>query len=87
MLTDGAIPNRLIFDCLVDNKIPKYAPFESTRTEEDFDVLLRRITAACIAIDAGAFIPAKETDWCCSPDWCSFHGSCKYVKRSKRPNS
>lgn len=85
MLNDGAIPPRLIMDCLIDTKIPKYVPFETTRIEGDFDSLLARIDVACYAIDRGVFIPAKASDWCCSRDYCSYFGSCKYVKQSRRP--
>jgi hypothetical protein len=84
-LADGAIPQKLILDCLVDLKTPKYVPLESTRTEEDFNVLLRRIAIACEAIDSGIFLPAPETDWWCSEYSCGFWQNCKYVKRSRRP--
>jgi hypothetical protein len=85
MLNDGAIPPRLTMDCLIDTKIPKYVPFETTRVEEDFNALLARIDAACYAIDRGAFIPAKASDWCCSRDYCGYFSTCKYVKHSRRP--
>lgn len=84
-LNEGVIPPRLILDCLVDTKIPKYVPDESMRTEDDFDVLLRRIDAASSVIDKQAFLPARETDWWCGPDQCSFWEKCKYVKHSRRP--
>jgi hypothetical protein len=85
LFNDGAIPAKLVLDCLIDTKIPKYVPLETMRTEEDFNPLLQRIHAAHIALERGVFIPAKETDWCCSPDYCSFFKSCKYVKHSRRP--
>lgn len=84
-MNDGAIPPRLILDCLVDLKTPVYKPFETTRTEEDFDVLLRRIHAGYEAIEKGAFIPARESDWWCSKNSCEFHSTCKYVKQARRP--
>jgi hypothetical protein len=86
-MNDGIIPPKLVLDCLVDTKIPKYVPAETTRTEEDFNVLLRRIAVSCDAINSGVFIPARESDWWCSESYCSFWKTCKYVKRSKRPNS
>lgn len=84
---DGAIPPRLILDCLIDNKTPVYKPFESTRTEADFDVYLNRIAVACEAIEAGIFVPARESDWWCGKDSCGYWPNCKYVKRSQRPTS
>jgi len=85
MVNDGGIPPKLILDCLVDNKTPVYKPFETTRTDEDFDVLLRRLEAVHRAIEKGAFVPARESDWWCSGDCCGFHETCKYVKRWRRP--
>ena len=85
LMNDGMIPEKLVLDCLIDTKIPKYVPAETTRTEEDFNVLLRRIATSCDAIDSGVFIPARESDWWCSESYCAFHGTCKYVKRSRRP--
>jgi hypothetical protein len=84
-LTDGTIPQKLVLDCLIDTKTPKYVAFETTRTEEDFNVLLRRISVACDAIESGVFLPARESDWWCSEFSCGFWQSCKYVKRSRRP--
>jgi hypothetical protein len=86
-MNDGMIPRKVVLDCLIDTKIPKYVPAESNRTEEDFDVLLRRINVSCDAIDAGVFVPTRELDWWCSESYCGFHGSCRYVKQSRRPNS
>jgi hypothetical protein len=80
-MNDGRIPSKLVLDCLVDTKIPKYVPAETTRTEEDFDVLLRRISVSCDGIDAGVFLPARESDWWCSESYCSFWKTCRYTKK------
>lgn len=84
---DGAIPSKLVLDCLIDNKTPIYRAFATTRAQEDFDVLLRRLVAAWDAIEAGAFIPARESDWWCGRDWCGYWETCQYVKRSRRPEN
>jgi PD-(D/E)XK nuclease superfamily len=85
-LTSGALP-KLVYDCLIDTKSIKYVPLETTRAVEDFDVMLRRIQVCCEGITKGVFLPARETDWWCGKYACSYWGGCKYVKRSKRPNS
>jgi len=82
-LHSGNLP-KLVYDCLIDTKIEKYVPLETARVADDFDVLLRRIDAACNAIEKGVFLPAKETDWWCGEYSCWYWKSCKFVKRSRR---
>jgi hypothetical protein len=86
-LSGEGIPKSLVLDCLIDNKTPIYKPFATTRVEEDFQVLLYRIENACLVIERGAFVPARESDWWCGKEACGFWEKCKYVKRSKRPTS
>lgn len=80
-VTDGAIPEKLILDYLVDLKTPKAESFESKRTNDDFKPMLRRVEVALIALEKGVFVPARETDWWCAPRWCGYWNSCPYVKR------
>lgn len=87
MFNDGSIPSKLCLDYLIDNKNPITKSFFTERTEEDFDVLIRRIDVACAAIEGGIFVPARESDWWCSESACGYWNSCKYVRRSKRPQS
>jgi hypothetical protein len=84
MFNDGYIPKELTLDYLVDNKTPITKQFTTERTEEDFDVLLRRINVACQAIETGIFLPARESDWWCGPS-CGYYANCAFVKRSRRP--
>lgn len=86
-LHDGAIPPKLILDCLIDNKTAIYRPFETTRIEEDFDVLLERIAVANYAIQCGVFLPARQSDWFCGEYQCGYWPTCKYVRRKHRPIS
>lgn len=83
-VTDGAIPEKLCLDYLVDLKTPKSETFETTRTDEDFRPILRRVEAAILALEKGVFIPARESDWWCNPKWCGFHSTCPYVKKPKQ---
>ena len=83
---DGAIPDRLVLDYLVDTKMPEYKPFVSTRTVDDFNPLLRRIEAVLMALEKGVFIPAQETDWGCSPRWCGYWETCQYTKKQRPTN-
>jgi len=85
LLNDGYIPQNLRLDFLVANKTPVYRPRTTTRAEEDFDIYLRRVDAGVRAIERGAFVPARESDWWCGRGNCGFWDSCPYVKHSRRP--
>jgi hypothetical protein len=77
---DGFVPD-VYLDCLVDLKTaPKKEILHSTRTNEDFDLLLRRIQNMDESIKKGVFIPAPEGAWFCGPLNCGYWPICKYVK-------
>lgn len=84
---DGVIPENLFLDYLIDNKIPVSRVFGTKRDESDFQPILRRLEVAIKALEAGVFVPARETDWWCDPRWCGYHASCKYVKQQRRPTN
>jgi hypothetical protein len=81
---DGQAVQKVQLDYLIDKTEPEAKPFTSTRDDEDFVTLLRRIERAVIAMEKGVFIPARETDWWCSPKYCGFHGSCPFVRQPKQ---
>lgn len=80
---DGQPPAAVALDYLIDNKTPIAKPFLSTRDGDDFRALLHRVEVAVVAIEKGVFIPARQSDWWCSPKWCGYHGTCKYVRQPK----
>lgn len=81
---DGAVPARLALDYLVDLKRgPKVQTLETTRTADDFQVYLRRVEAVIRALDKGAFVPARQTDWWCSERWCGYAPTCPYFRGRK----
>lgn len=77
---DGQAPAKVVLDYLVDLKTPKAVTFESTRSKEDFAVMLRRIENGIRAIEAGVFVPARQTDWWCNEKWCGYAGTCPYFR-------
>jgi len=64
----------------VATKTPKMQTLHSIRTKEDFRVGFDRAAAAIEAIEAGRFLPAPEGAWWCSPKWCGYYSTCKYVR-------
>ncbi len=81
---DGRAPEKVTLDCLVDNKVPVVKVFSSTRNEADFDAFLARVENAVLALQAGVFVPAKQTDPLCSPKYCGFFSTCKFVMQPKQ---
>lgn len=77
-------PIAVVLDYLVDLKTPKVVTRDSERTIDDFRVMLRRIEVAQRAIDAGVFVPARQSDWWCSPRWCGYFNSCPYARQRKQ---
>lgn len=80
---DGEAPQIVALDYLVDTKTPAVKTFDSTRDVDDFRALLHRIEVAIAALEKGVFVPARQTDWWCSPKWCGYHATCKYVRQPK----
>lgn len=80
---DGKPPAKVALDYLIDNKTPVLRTFESKRDNDDFAALLRRVEVAIMALDKGVFMPARQTDWWCSPRWCGYHATCRFVRQPK----
>jgi hypothetical protein len=55
----------------------------STRAPKDVNALVERINASVEAVRKGVFVPANPNDPLCSPKWCPFWKSCKYVTDRK----
>jgi len=77
---DGETPE-VTLDYLVDLKTPKTAVLSSTRSEGDFAALLNRVEVIHDAMEAGVFPPADPDSWMCSPKFCGYYKSCRYVRR------
>lgn len=82
-ILDGKLPGRVTLDCIVDTKTPKVVALESTRTLDDLPPFVERLKVAARAITSGVFVPAKQTDFMCSPRYCGFFDTCRYVKKPK----
>lgn len=79
---EKVIPPKVVLDTVVDLKRgPKISTLESTRTKEDYSVLINRIENASRVIESGMFTPAQPDAWWCSEKWCSYHDVCPYFRR------
>ena len=80
-VTEGKAPDVMAFDQFIKStKNTRYESIQTTRTEEDFIGVMRRVKPMLAAIEAGIFMPAESDGWICSPKWCGFYQSCRYVQ-------
>lgn len=75
-----------IFDCLVctpkRHTISAY-PLTTKRSEADMLAILERFFAMYKSIKAGIFVPAHQSSWKCSRQWCEFYDDCKFIGKQK----
>lgn len=78
---DGQAPKEGVLDFLVDLKTPKAVSISTTRDDNDFKILLRRLENMLQAIDKGIFLAATPRDPMCSAKYCGFHSTCRYINK------
>ena len=74
-MIDGALPEFVHQDNIVkptERRSAYCATYKSTRTQDDFKVVLRRFDQATKIIKSGIYAPANPADWWCSNDFCGF---------------
>jgi len=76
---DGAIPQTLYLDYLVNTSEPRVVKLETTRARHQFYAVEERVKAAERAVLSKSFMPANPTDWFCCAKYCEFHSICSYV--------
>ena len=76
----GKLPTVLGLDYLVDKTKPELTSQETTRTQEDFKVLLNRISTAVKLIQGGIFMPCARDSWVCSKRFCGYYDQCQYAR-------
>lgn len=81
---DGEAPEKVGLDYLVSLKRgPKIVNVESTRTDEDRQMFLERVSQAKRVIDSGLFMPASTGSWFCAKKWCGYWETCRFAARPK----
>lgn len=80
----GKIPHRMALDYVVTPtkqfSEPFGVSFETVRTQADLDVMVARLNNAIEAARAGVFLANGVGQWWCSPKWCPFHSTCRFVR-------
>lgn len=82
VLDNGEEPPYVRLDVLINNRKPDLQQLISTRSMSDVETLANVVSAVSSGINAGIFLPAAASmSWKCSPTYCGFYSSCKYVRR------
>jgi RecB family exonuclease len=89
LLQRGSIADVFALDYLVEDPrryvgAPYLTTLESTRTQEDIDVMVARLNNAIEGVKAGVFLANGVGTWYCSPKWCRFWTTCRFVSRADR---
>lgn len=56
---------------------------ETTRGPADYAALAQRLTAMDASIKAGHFPPASPEHWACSPSYCGYYRTCRFVNPNR----
>ncbi|KKL55855.1 hypothetical protein LCGC14_2251250 [marine sediment metagenome] len=80
----GSYPKKLSFEIFTKAKEPKYQPIETTRTPDDFKVLVQRAQIMMKSIMAGIFPPAQPGHWICTPKWCGYWWTCPHIPKHRK---
>jgi len=83
----GGPPAEVRLDVLTKTKTPARQLLVSDRSPADFAALIHRVNATLAGITAGIFTPAAPEDWVCSPRWCGYWTSCRYVNSERKERS
>lgn len=80
----GEPPSDLRLETIIQTKKACVRDVVSTdRTDADFEALAERINAAEQLLQAGVFLPAPVGSWKCSPRWCGYFSTCRFVNRER----
>ncbi len=88
-MIDGELPEYVHQDNIIKptkRRDAYCATYKSTRTKDDFKVVMRRFDQATRIIKSGIYAPANPIDWWCSTSFCGFaaDGSCPFYNSKAR---
>ena len=87
-LANGSIADVFALDYVIEDPRqfsgpPYRVSQESTRVQEDLDVMVEHLNISIAAVKAGVFLPAPPNSWWCSAKFCKFHSSCRFISKAR----
>lgn len=80
----GTPPREVRLDVVTKTKKPARQLLKAVRTRADYQALITRINASLAVINAGLFAPCPPGSWQCSPKWCGYWNTCRFVNSERR---
>lgn len=82
----GEMPSEIRLDVAVQTAAGNCSRqvLATTRARGDFEALINRINTAARIVQAGAFMPAEPGNWICSPKFCGYWDTCRYVNSERK---
>lgn len=80
----GRSPERFTFEVFTKTKVPKHHSVAAEIGIYDLQSFITRARVMMDMIYAGIFPPAEPGHWKCSPKWCEYWWSCRYVPAHKK---
>jgi hypothetical protein len=80
----GDFPRQVSLDVVTKTKTPKRVRLNGRRGPGSMGALANRINSALATIEAGTYLPTNQDNWWCSPKWCGYWHTCKYIDPERR---
>jgi hypothetical protein len=78
----GQYPAKMRFDTVIEYSNGFfYEPFETTRDQQDLEILINKAKIMERMIEAECYPPANPDSWSCNAVWCGYFHTCQYMKR------
>lgn len=80
----GRPVSRVVLDVVVKTQRPQIQQLSVEPDARDREVLVARVNAVLRALRSGDFTPAPVGAWNCSPRWCGYWNTCRFVNAERR---
>jgi hypothetical protein len=79
----GRPPKKLSFEVFTRSKM-EHQSNETTRTAEDWLLLIEKAKLFLRTVEAGIFMPAQPGSWICSPNYCGYWWTCPHIPSHRK---
>lgn len=80
----GHYPRYITIDQFLKTKEPRYHVAIAERNDQDYEALLVRFRNMVASCETGIFHPASPDHWACSPKFCGYYYTCRFIPAHRR---
>jgi hypothetical protein len=77
-------PAHFVYDIFTKTKTPAHQQVITSRTNEDYEIIINIVDAMLKSISAGIFMPADPGSWKCNPKYCGYWFRCGWIPAHKK---